>query len=129
MPSFEVFTRRATPIVTQPIATIQKRGSISFNEAAFQAIAAPEAVELLFDRSARIVGLRGVDPSAAHAYPVRKQPNSKSFIVAGQAFTQYYGIDTSIARRYPAGVEEKTLVVDLKEEGLVVTGPWAQSDT
>ena len=126
MPKFEVFTRRATPVAKGPYVTIQRKGIISMNREAFEAMGSPEAVELLYDRDERVVGFRPVGRDVPHAYRPRKQGASSSYLVAGQAFTQYYGIATDTARRYPATMIDGVLTVDLKEAGTVATGPRAQ---
>jgi len=42
-------------------------------------------------------------------------------VISGQAFTNFYGIDTATSRRFPARVEDGVLCIDLKTEGTVVT--------
>ncbi|MQA15703.1 MAG: hypothetical protein GEV09_16530 [Pseudonocardiaceae bacterium] len=102
--------------------TIQKKGTLSLNKAAQVALGEPDAVELLFDASERIVGMRGADLSLAHAYPLRAQkPGFGPYVVAGTAFTKYYGIDTTTARRWIAYMDEGVLCLDLKEEGTIAT--------
>ena len=131
LPNFEVFTRRRlhTPATT-PACTIQARGGLSFNQAAYEALKAPKYVELLFDRNQRIVGVRATDEGNAHAYPV-KSPDEKrdsGFLVGGRSFTLYYGIDTTTARRWTAYMFGDILCVDLKAESVVVTGPRAKDE-
>lgn len=118
MPNWESFTRRSAPIVVQPFVSVQRKGIISLNRAAFEALGAPEAVELLFDRSECLMGMRPTEPKTASAYPVRKQ--TSNWVVAGIAFANFYGIDTSVARRYPAQLKDGVLTVDLKQQGAEV---------
>ncbi len=126
MPTFEVFNRRTAPSTTQPLVTIQKRGTMSLNRSAFEALGEPDAVELLYDREERLLGFRPVDPAVPHAYRPRKQGNAANYILAGQAFTQYYGVETGTARRYRAKLLDDVLVVDLKQPGTDATGPRAR---
>lgn len=128
MPNFEVFNRRAAPVTTQPLVTIQKRGAMSFNRAAFEALGAPEAVEFLFDREERVMGFRPVSADVPHAYRPRKQGQAYNYILAGQAFTQHYGIKTDTARRYVAAMLDGVLVVDLTQPGTDATGPRSRDD-
>lgn len=123
MPKFETFTKRMTPLVKQPFITIQKRGTISLNTAAYAALGEPEAVELLYDTSERIVGFRAVAKEFEHAYPLRAQAGKTvgPFIVSGTAFTKYYGISTTVSRRWVGYVDEGILCVDLKQSGTEVT--------
>jgi hypothetical protein len=81
-------------------------------------------VEFLFDSEESLVGLRPVTDDVAHAYTVRKQSKKSGgpAVVAGQAFTQYYGVDTSKSRRRDAKVQDGVLVIDLKDEGSVIVG-------
>ena len=121
---FETFTRRMIPLVKKPFVTIQKRGTMSFNKAAHVALGEPEAVELLYDKKNNVMGIRAVDPSVTHAYPMRAQAKKEvgPYIVSGSAFTKYYGIATGEARRFAAEVQDGILVVDLQhDEGQVVT--------
>ncbi|MGQ4818130.1 hypothetical protein ACQ1ZK_13345, partial [Enterococcus faecium] len=107
-----------------PSVTIQKRGLISLNRAAFALMGEPEAVELLYDRDEKIVGLRPVGEVSAHSYPLRPQSNKQDsgpLMVGGTAFTQYYGIDTTVSRRWVPTLVDGVLCVDLKVEGAVAT--------
>ncbi|MFF0575262.1 hypothetical protein [Streptosporangium saharense] len=119
MPNFETFTRRMVPLAKQPSVTIQKRGTMSLNAAAYAALGEPEAVELLYDRDERIVGFRAAPRGAEHAYPLRAQTGT--YIVSGTAFTKYYRIDTTISRRWVGYLDEDVLCVDLGQPGTEVT--------
>lgn len=122
MPNFETFTRRMVPLTHQPTVTIQRRGTISLNKAAQVALGEPSAVELLFDVNERIVGLRGIEATAPHAYPLRSQREDIGpYLVAGMAFTKFYGIDTSVSIRRVVIMDNGILCVDLKQEGTAVT--------
>lgn len=122
MANWETFRRRAAPVSTVPMVTIQKRGTLSFNRPAFEALGEPSAVELLYDREERVVGLRPIDPAAPHAYQPRQQGKTANWLVSGRAFTQYFGIETDTARRYPAVLQDDVLTVDLKQPGSDATG-------
>ncbi len=128
---FERFDKRSVPIAENPFVTIQMRGPMSLNYSAYKILGEPEAVELLYDREDKIVGLRPVSPKEAYAFPVRpqgrKDKRPSNYVVAGQAFTKHYGIDTSVAQRYPAELREDVLAVDLKR-GTVATGPRAKGE-
>lgn len=123
MPNFETFTKRLVPLNNRPYVTIQKRGTISINQAAYDALGGPAAVELLYDPEEKVVGLRAVDSSAEHAYPVRTAgPGGHSYLIAGTAFTKHYGISTALSRRWPGDVRDGVLAVDLSQPGTEVTG-------
>jgi hypothetical protein len=123
---FETFTRRMIPLVSQPYVTLQKRGTISMNKAAHHLLGAPEAVELLYDRDASIIGFRAVDPKMEHAYAIRamgsRKEESGTYMVSGIAFFKYYKIDTAEARRYAVTLnDDGILVLDLNQRGTIVT--------
>ena len=123
---FEVFDKRAATASKNPMVSIQKQGSFSLNRAAYKLMGEPETVELLFDAGEKLIGFREAAANSPRAYPVRPQgKNAATFMIAGQAFTKYYDIDTSTARRYSVEMQDGILILDLKGESTVVTGPRA----
>jgi len=122
---FEVFKKRLVPLKNSPYVTIQRKGTMSMNLTAFQMLGSPRAVELMYSRERKVVGMRGVDPDTEHAYPIRAMNGDRNgpFILSGTAFARYYDIDTSIARRYAPTMERGVLMVDLSVPGTDVTGP------
>jgi hypothetical protein len=125
MPNWEVFTKKMAPLGAKPSVTVQRKGILSFNQAAYDAMGSPKAVELLYDREARIIGIRAAaDPQADHAYTPRGAVNKDNgpYLVSGTAFVHHYGIDVTSSRRYHATVEDGVLCIDLKSGGTVITG-------
>ena len=105
---FEVFNKKSAGRSKSPTMTVQKRGTFSLNSASAHLLAEePDqlAVELLYDVENRIIGIRKAEQSV-NPYVLRKQPSSESYLVAGRAFAEHYGIDTSVARRYRAKLHE-----------------------
>jgi hypothetical protein len=121
---FEVFDKRMPPLANAPSVTIQKRGVISLNKAAYDLIGNADTVELLFDRDRQVMAVRATDDSSPHAYAVRNgsKRGPGQAIVSATAFTAHYGIDTTATRRWKPFVEDGMLCVDLTEEGTVITG-------
>ncbi|MDQ3922523.1 MAG: hypothetical protein M3309_01085, partial [Actinomycetota bacterium] len=77
-----------------------------------------------------LIGMKKTSPKEPYAFPVRPQGTRdriSNFLVAGQSFTNFFGIDTSVARRYAAEMQDDILIVDLKKGGAEVTGPRAKS--
>ena len=123
--AFEVFDKRHAPLSKAPAVTILKRGTFSLNRAAYALIGEPKTVELLYDKSERIIGLRPASDDMAHGYPVRPQTAAKDtgpVLVAGSAFTQYYGIDTETSMRYLPTTQDGILCIDLKTPGQEIVG-------
>lgn len=122
--NFEVFDKRLAPLTRTPSVTIQKRGLMSLNRAAYALLGEPKLVELLYDRDERVIGLRPVDEDTPHGYPLRAQSNKQDtgpLMLAGTAFTQHYDIDTSTSRRWVPTLQEGVLCIDLKQEGVEAT--------
>lgn len=59
---------------------------MSLNRAAYEALGSPEAVELLYARADRTIGLRAGDPGALHTYPIRRQGGARMLTA-----TAFYG--------------------------------------
>jgi hypothetical protein len=122
--AFEVFDKRLTPLAKAPVVTIQKRGVLSLNRAAHALIGGAETVELLFDRDEQVIGIRPVADNVPHGYPVRSLSTKSTgpLLIAGTGFTQYYGIDTTTARRWTPTVQDNILCIDLKNPGTPIVG-------
>jgi|SRR5260370_38443004 len=123
MDEFEVFDKYHSRSVKEIFVTIQRRGNFSLNRAAFQALGSPQFIELLFNRAKHLIGFRPTDSANGRAIPIRKQGSSDSYMIAGLTFTKEYEIDTSVARRYTAKMQDHMLVVDLKSLSTDATGP------
>jgi hypothetical protein len=120
---FEVFDRLRMPSTQDPAVTIQKRGALSLNNAAFEALDSPERVELLFDREEKLIGLLKAAKASPNAYLVRAVgKNGATHVISGKSFLTYYGIPLDVARRWIAEKRDDLLVIDLKQPGLEVTG-------
>jgi hypothetical protein len=101
MPNFVEFDRQDSHTAPDdPMFTLQRRGMISLNLAAFKALGEPATVALLYDAEEGIVALRKVPRIHHNGYHVRKQANSRSFLVGAQGFTSYHKIRTDVPRRF-----------------------------
>ena len=119
-----VFDARNTPAATTPVVTIQKAKNFAMNKAAYELLGEPEAVEYLFNEKLQKVGFRKVDPTAPHAYRVRKQANSRSFQMSGHSFITTYDIRTiDGSLRFEPRMEGDTLVIDLENPAAEVPTP------
>lgn len=118
---FEVFEKGSAPRSNVPTVTIQRRGLISLNQPAHALIGSPDAVELLWDADRRIIGLRPTASTSPNAYPARSQsstrPERGPFLIAGNLFARYIGIDTSEAFRWVPVLEDGILCIDLNSPG------------
>jgi hypothetical protein len=128
---FERFDQRHIAIAGSPFVTIQKGGRVmTINRPAHEMLGSPEAVELLYNKKNRVVGIREVSKKEPYAFPLRAQGRKgrepSNYLVAVQAFTKHYNIDTSVAMRYPAEMQEDILTISLNR-GTIATGPRAKS--
>jgi len=101
MPNFVEWDREDSRSSEDPMFTLQTRGLISLNQAAFEALGKPVAVALLYDVGEGIVALRMVEKNYRNAYTIRKQGSSRSYLVAAQGFSMHNKLPTDVSRRFP----------------------------
>ena len=124
--TFETFKRNTRRSSVEPMVSIQKRGSISLNAAAYKALRGENRVipkhprkknetdifvELLFDRGNRMIALRCVGPDNPNSYVLRKQLRSDTYIVSAKGFLKHYGIRPTKGTRYTAKMWEPDVLV------------------
>jgi hypothetical protein len=120
---FETFKKDRMPSKGEPAVTIQKRGALSLNNAAFEVLGEASYVELLYDPDERLIGIRRSDEDTPHAYAIRGTGiNQATRVVSGKAFLAYYDIPRDVARRWIAEERNGMLVIDLKQPGAEVSG-------
>jgi hypothetical protein len=111
---FEVFQRQRAPRSPTPYVTVHRRGTVSLNAAAWQALGDPKALELLYDSETNRMALRATTDDQSHAYlPRSSGRDGRVRVVSGTAFFQYYGLLFDRMRRYAGKLEDDMLVVDL----------------
>lgn len=121
MPNFQEFRKRSGRLATaQPTVTVQKGGTFSFNDKAYELLGNPKAVILLFDPDERIIGFQAADPKRVNAYPLHAQSET-NFLINGLGFAQYWQIPIDQGRRYIATLMDDVLAVDLNSEYTEVT--------
>lgn len=123
MPNWETFTFQGSKRATVLRVTLSIRRIFALNQLAFDEIGKPEFVELLFDRKARLIGLKPSKKNVKHAYPIRKQGKNRSYIIAGKAFCTYYGITVSHSVWFTdVTMQEGVMVLDLNKTTKVTQG-------
>jgi hypothetical protein len=123
--NFEVF-RNGQPRKQGPTMTIACRRLLLLNHAADDLLGKPRKVQLLYDREARLIGVRAAAPDAENAYVVS---GNYSRSISASAFLRHYAIPTAkdVARRWPATLRGDVLVIDLNETPTEVTSNRAKS--
>jgi hypothetical protein len=127
---FEVFKKGSAPVPKVPAVTVQRRGLISLNRAAYDLIGAPEAVELLWDAERSLIGIRATELTNPNAYPARQQTAKSGrgpILIAGTLFTQFIGLDTAVAFRWVPTMEDEILCVDVSKPGQQATSNRVRS--
>ena len=119
MPNFETFTRKHRPAPAgDPTVTITARHQVALNRAAVEAIHSPDAVELLYDRTARIVGIRAAtDPEGATAHALRAAGASDGRRFSAKQFLTHFGVTVDQSLRWPAYMADGILCIDLSQPG------------
>lgn len=108
------------PTPDEPMFTLQRRGLISLNHAAYKALGEPVAVAIMYDADEGVIALRKVARTYHNGYPVRKQANSRSFLVGATGFTFHHKINTEMPRRFRGHAYEDQMVGFVLSEGVVV---------
>jgi hypothetical protein len=113
---FEKFRRSNITSGAVPMVAIHLRGVFALNEQAFEALGKPEAIELYYDREARVIGMKGAPRSSPDSYAVRHHAKHSSQI-SGQSFLEFYDVAKDYrGRRYRAERNDDMLTVDLTQE-------------
>lgn len=121
MPSFVEFDRENSHFVPdEPMFTLQKRGLISMNQAAFKALGEPAAVALLYDADEGVVALRKVPRTYHNGYIIRKQNAARSYLVAATGFASHHKITTDVSRRFVGHRYDDHLVGFALAEGVAI---------
>ncbi|PZS17434.1 MAG: hypothetical protein DLM57_08420 [Pseudonocardiales bacterium] len=123
MTDFETFRKTLVPLKRDPTITVQKRGTMSLNKAAQVLLGAPAAVELLYDASARTIGLRPVSARADHGYCLRSSTGTDAgpFVISAMAFLHFYDIYPEATLRWVAYLAGDVLCINLEDDATAVT--------
>lgn len=126
--NFELFTGRNRPTFPNiPRVTLNRKSNFYLNDAAYLALGSPQAVVLMFDADSKAIGLKPAELSIRHAYPVRKQVNSKSYLIGGIAFVRHYSIPLEDALSFSPTVEDGIIVLEIQKAVTVTRKSRAKS--
>lgn len=124
-PHFETYNARPVPQAdTRPIVTITKCGHFLPNPQAFAVLSYAEKMELLFDRTARVIGPRSVPTTTPHALWVvtgkAEAPlddiGPRTYVIYGEHFVAEHDINHKKKRRYTTDKIADILIIRLQEE-------------
>ena len=91
MPQFEKFHRYKVTADPVPTVAFHARGLFALNELAYDALKRPEAIELFYDVSEKMIGFKGATRDSPDAYVVRHH-TKHSYQVEGRGFVRFYKI-------------------------------------
>jgi hypothetical protein len=73
----------------------------------------PLAVELLYDRAARVIGLRPANPNAPQVFRVSSSTTQHQFMINYRSFGRLHGITPEASTRYPVTEYDGILCIHL----------------
>jgi hypothetical protein len=115
MRSWETFKIVGGRGVYEKRVSLSSRGVLTLNQPTFDALGEPDRVELMFDRHARMIGLKPSSPDVTFAASVRKQGANKSYLINARPFCYHYKIEIPQTVRFrDIIIEDGVLVLDLK---------------
>ncbi len=126
--AYQRFNRKMISATKAPFVTVQRKGTMAFNASARARLGSPDYIELMYDPDEDRIAFVASTEDEEHAYPLRALKGGNTFLVAGRAFTQFFKINTDVARRYPAHEDGDMIFLDLRGPSTVVTGPRAKKD-
>ncbi len=97
-----------------PRVSVQLRGNVGLNKAAFEALGEPEAVVFRYSDDRRAFALRPAQIGEKGARLVRKQNASNSYVIGAKAFANLMRFKEHLQTFRPT-VSEGMLIVDLNE--------------
>src|SRR4051794_17324264 len=100
-----------------PQVTIQARGSLGLNAAAYAALGQPERVAFATRKDGRAFAIRAARAEDEATYKVAKIAAGESYLVSAHALLRYVGWPIGTPARPVTRVEGDRLVVELPGEG------------
>lgn len=90
---WDLFTETANSRRADSIrVSLSKRSIFAINQLGYEALDKAEAVELLYDKVNKLIGMRKCSLELPNAFKLRQQGKSKSYYVRARAFCTFYKI-------------------------------------
>lgn len=109
--------RRRRSDLNVPRVTVQRKGNMGLNYAAFRALGEPEAVVFQVDKGGRGFAMRPAKQSEKTAYPIRRQNAAYSYVIGARSFTGAMGWGDDTFREFIPTIVGNRLLIDLRETG------------
>lgn len=111
---WEEFTQKANYRAEMVRVSLNGRGHFQLNQKAVDELGGAEAIVLFYDRASRRIALKASSPDIEHAYELKRQNSSQTYILRAKSFCNYYAInigDTVVFN--DIAVEDGMVVLDL----------------
>lgn len=108
----------------EPRVTMHAAKTILLNKIIFEAIGSPKAVEMYFDLTRNVIGLKPADKNLRSAFPVKPKGNGSHRLIAAGAFCTHFGIkvESTILFLRPFLDRDGTLELDLTKTTTIGRG-------
>src|SRR5215217_7638175 len=80
--------------------SLNARGDIAINAAAWEKLGRPWFVVLLFDPERRMIGVKPAKPGTQNAFPVRHRRGSRARVVRARRLIKQFGIEITQTLRF-----------------------------
>lgn len=97
-----------------PSVTILQKGNLSLNVRAVHVLGNPAFVALAYDRTRKVIRIRGMPEHTEQSTPLRKV-DGRSSQISAIAFMRYFDIPIGKMQRYKAEVRDGMLYITLYE--------------
>lgn len=92
MRQWEEFTQKNSGSADVIRVSLNPRGIFTLNQKAVSLLDAPEAVVFMFDKANKLIGLKASSADVNHAYELKRQGESHSYLIRAKSFCNFYGI-------------------------------------
>lgn len=72
--------------------TLSVKKVIMLNRIAYEALGTPPAVELMFDETLKIIGVKPIDARRPNAFPLKAKKGSQYRLIFASSFCTHFGI-------------------------------------
>ena len=96
------------------------------NEKAWDTLGRPDAVEIMFDKGQRMIGLRPADSMMSEAFPVKDKKGTSSKVISASAFCTHFLIKTMRTALFREVEVDEDGVMTLSLDSIAAVGRGAR---
>ncbi|HMQ04733.1 MAG TPA: hypothetical protein PKD26_12515 [Pyrinomonadaceae bacterium] len=118
---WEEFTQKANFRAEMLRVSLNARGHFVLNQKAVEELGSPEALVLLFDKTRKLIGMKGSSAEIEHSYQLKKHGTSQNHSIRAKSFCSFYNIDVGDTLVFhEIEVDDGVLILDLAKTSEVV---------